>query len=151
VDGHVATGQKMELPVLDVDEHGIGKISISYTGGERCSNGNFRSTKIEFLCDYSAEYTSSPTFISEEACTYLFEWSTPYACPVGAREVSSGNECKLAVKGQSSPAVPGGCLLTHLLPCFENGQRGGLDLWRVGAGVLVRWEARALCRTALCF
>lgn len=65
------------------------KITLSYTDGQKCgSTGTGRTVKVVLTCDPNVPYESGPTFVHEEGCNYLFEWTTPVACPLG---VSAGN------------------------------------------------------------
>lgn len=90
----------MQKPTVKVDSStGVGKISVTYIDGELCHATNQgRQTKIDLICDTTVPWTTSPRFISEETCFYLFEWNTPAACPLGEAAVGTGG-CQLESSG----------------------------------------------------
>ncbi|XP_063773902.1 cation-independent mannose-6-phosphate receptor [Pseudophryne corroboree] len=56
-----------------------GLIMLNYTGGEVCHKKYTRTTLIMFHCDKTE---GKPVFLKETPdCTYMFQWSTPRACP----------------------------------------------------------------------
>ncbi|XP_013417456.1 cation-independent mannose-6-phosphate receptor [Lingula anatina] len=57
------------------------QLTLTYRGGDPCSNGFQREMIITFTCNKTAG-PGSPVFNteSEEKCTYLFDWETEYAC-----------------------------------------------------------------------
>eukprot|EP00045_Choanoeca_perplexa_P017875 m.269550 g.269550 ORF g.269550 m.269550 type:complete len:2501 (+) comp17662_c0_seq1:233-7735(+) len=65
-----------------------GKIQLSYTGGEPCSNGKTRSVDIIFTCQEdskSAQPLGQPEFSSENSCSYTMYWTTTAACRIDDR------------------------------------------------------------------
>eukprot|EP00730_Choanoeca_flexa_P018085 TRINITY_DN8777_c0_g1_i2.p1 TRINITY_DN8777_c0_g1~~TRINITY_DN8777_c0_g1_i2.p1 ORF type:complete len:1236 (+),score=285.93 TRINITY_DN8777_c0_g1_i2:513-3710(+) len=65
-----------------------GKIQLSYTGGEKCSNGKPRSVDIIFTCQddvTSPQPLGQPEFDSEKACSYTMYWTSVAACRVQDR------------------------------------------------------------------
>ncbi|XP_043930853.1 cation-independent mannose-6-phosphate receptor [Protopterus annectens] len=63
-----------------------GSLSIVYLNGDKC-NGSHYSTRIIFQCDRNP---GSPVFQAQEACEFVFTWSTPEACPIHRAE---GDNC----------------------------------------------------------
>ncbi|XP_064627541.1 cation-independent mannose-6-phosphate receptor-like [Lineus longissimus] len=59
-----------------------GELTMTYQAGDACSSHFSRTTVITFHCNQSAEDDGrgKPVFNSETNCTYLFDWSTKYAC-----------------------------------------------------------------------
>ena len=56
-----------------------GSISLEYTGGDPCSDGTKRSTKIFFVCEPHG--SERVVFIDEpDSCKYLINWYTEMAC-----------------------------------------------------------------------
>ncbi|XP_042211767.1 cation-independent mannose-6-phosphate receptor-like isoform X2 [Homarus americanus] len=74
-------------PVLNQD----GSITILYTGGDTCQDGQHtRSTRINLVCNAVEHH---PMFLEEtETCEYVFNWLTPVACP---RHMAIGSSCKV--------------------------------------------------------
>ena len=77
---HFSSGKYTSMELTYVE----GSLTLFYRGGDNCSNGDIRTTEIDFLCDRLAgdDYFGQPKFVSESShCHYLFEWATPLACP----------------------------------------------------------------------
>ena len=57
-------------------------ITLRYTNGDTCrSNGNNRSTVIQFVCDPKATGYGNITYLSEgHNCSYIFMWATNLVC-----------------------------------------------------------------------
>eukprot|EP00039_Didymoeca_costata_P032725 m.39091 g.39091 ORF g.39091 m.39091 type:complete len:2511 (+) comp9510_c0_seq1:237-7769(+) len=69
-------------PIEVSDSNGRYRITLNFTRGEFCNHNNMqRFTTIILQCDPNAGADSGPAFVSETDCFYMFEWSTPYACP----------------------------------------------------------------------
>ena len=74
----VNIGEVVSGPVFE-----NGKLLLKYPRGDLCKdNSSLQSeTIIEFKCDLEELYPY-PQLITVENCKYIFEWSTPMACPV---------------------------------------------------------------------
>nr|XP_045597766.1 LOW QUALITY PROTEIN: cation-independent mannose-6-phosphate receptor-like [Procambarus clarkii] len=68
-----------------------GSITIIYTGGDTCQNGQHtRSTRINLVCNSIDHH---PMLVEEtETCEYVFIWLTPFACP---RHMKKGSSCQV--------------------------------------------------------
>nr|XP_053644748.1 cation-independent mannose-6-phosphate receptor-like isoform X1 [Cherax quadricarinatus] len=68
-----------------------GSITVLYTGGDMCKNGQHtRSTRINLVCNPVEHH---PMLVEEtETCEYVFNWLTPVACP---RHVRKGSACQV--------------------------------------------------------
>jgi len=66
-------------------------LTLTYTGSDLCpsTKSNYK-TVIQFLCN-EEDKEGTPTLLSSTGCTYIFLWSTKYAC--SNRIVAEG--CKL--------------------------------------------------------
>lgn len=74
-------------PVINRD----GSITVLYTGGDACQNGQHaRSTRINLICN---PIEHEPILVEEtKSCEYVFTWLTPFACP---RHVTEGSNCQV--------------------------------------------------------
>ena len=69
-----------------------GELTMIYKDGDRCHSSGFkRSTIISFKCNPKVD-KGKPTFNEEDACLYLFDWETKYACPPSRR---TGTKCQV--------------------------------------------------------
>jgi len=58
-------------------------IELKYTNGDVCFHNRVqRSSLIRFICDKNVPEDNPPFAIGEDECLYMFEWQTPYACPI---------------------------------------------------------------------
>nr|XP_006818196.1 PREDICTED: cation-independent mannose-6-phosphate receptor-like [Saccoglossus kowalevskii] len=63
-----------------------GELTLIYRHGDQCShNGLERSSFISFKCN-AASGIGEPKFVTEEECSYFFEWETKHACRDHARD-----------------------------------------------------------------
>ncbi|XP_068221483.1 cation-independent mannose-6-phosphate receptor isoform X2 [Palaemon carinicauda] len=74
-------------PTVNAD----GSITVLYTGGDVCKNGQHsRSTRINLFCN---QRELEPVLIDvTETCEYIFNWLTPAACP---RHLKTGSDCRV--------------------------------------------------------
>lgn len=74
-------------PTVNAD----GSITVLYTGGDACKNGQHtRSTRINLFCD---QRELEPVLMEvTDTCEYIFNWLTPAACP---RHLKTGNNCEV--------------------------------------------------------
>ncbi|KJE92774.1 hypothetical protein, variant 2 [Capsaspora owczarzaki ATCC 30864] len=74
-----ATG--LATPQTSSISYSSGVITLQYTGGQSCHDGQFnRTTIIMFTC--ARGVIGAPVYVSESSdCTYTFTWATDFACP----------------------------------------------------------------------
>ncbi|EDQ91968.1 uncharacterized protein MONBRDRAFT_35769 [Monosiga brevicollis MX1] len=83
-------GTSFSLGQVATPQISDGIVKLVYEGGTPCG-ARQRRTIIELTCDPDSPVTAEPVYKSEiETCVYLFEWTTPYACPVTSK--TSGGE-----------------------------------------------------------
>lgn len=66
-----------------------GSVTVTYLNGDKCTEKQRYSTRIIFQCDRTP---SSPVFLQQENCEFVFVWRTPEACPVIRAE---GDSCQV--------------------------------------------------------
>jgi len=71
--------------VLGFTENAIGNTTLTFSGGMKCPNGNYRVTTVQMICDMNGigqpQRPANQTHVEIETCVYNLEWSTRYACP----------------------------------------------------------------------
>jgi len=68
--------------------------SLTYSGGQHCSNGQKRKLKLNFLCSSSTKEKIEQLVIDESAhCEYEINIESEYACPTQCGFSSSGSLC----------------------------------------------------------
>ncbi|XP_070567815.1 cation-independent mannose-6-phosphate receptor-like [Ptychodera flava] len=68
-----------------------GELVLIYKHGAVCHHNGFQRTSvINFKCNKTAGH-GNPDFVTEDECTYFFEWQTEYAC----RDHSRDSNCRV--------------------------------------------------------
>ncbi|XP_077977392.1 cation-independent mannose-6-phosphate receptor-like [Glandiceps talaboti] len=63
-----------------------GELVLIYQHGSVCNHNDFQRTSIiTFVCNQTAGI-GSPRFVTEDDCSYFFEWHTQHACPDHSRD-----------------------------------------------------------------
>jgi len=79
--------------LLDKTDPGAG-VTLTYTGGQHCSNGQQRALAINFKCAKNKVETFEKQIIDESAhCTYAISLESEYACPTECGFGSAGSMC----------------------------------------------------------
>jgi len=68
-------------------------VSLTYTGGQHCSNGQQRALQINFLCSKREIEKIDQVFDESEHCKYEITLESQYACPLECGFGSSGSMC----------------------------------------------------------
>ncbi|GLV43752.1 Mannose phosphate isomerase [Carabus blaptoides fortunei] len=85
VDGRVSKN----LGIYTSDFYIHHNLSITFSDGSVCDEGNFTQTTIDFFCSFQ---TQPPVLSSVSSCNYRLSWHTPIACP---QYISFGTSCQI--------------------------------------------------------
>ncbi len=90
------TTHENKLGMADSPQIQNGQLFIEYVGGDVCSSGKPRRTRIDFFCSTDDQSTGEPVFLTEtDDCAFIFVWNTNAACAngQGLPPAPSRNDC----------------------------------------------------------
>ncbi|GLV43753.1 lysosomal enzyme receptor protein [Carabus blaptoides fortunei] len=85
----VTGNQSENLGIFSSEWNTKDGLSITFTDGSACMEDRYKSTTIEFHCNFDQ---LQPKFVSASACETRIEWYTPMACPYYKSE---NKNCKI--------------------------------------------------------